>query len=68
MREWVDCRNRIVRADRPIPNMNGGLEARLPAVRQISVTQLEFLGDRLIAVQVLALQVIQQTAALADHH
>src|ERR1035437_4384603 len=33
-----------------------------------SVAQLQFLRDRLIAVQIYVLQVFEQTAALADHH
>ena len=33
-----------------------------------SVAQLQFLRDRLIAVQIYVLQVFEQAAALADHH
>lgn len=33
-----------------------------------SVAQLQFLRDRLIAVQIYGLQVFEQAAALADHH
>jgi len=33
-----------------------------------SVAQLQFLRDRLVAVQIFALQIFEQTAALADHH
>ena len=33
-----------------------------------SVAQLQFLRDRLIAVQICVLQVFEQAAALADHH
>ena len=38
------------------------------ALCKISVAQLEFLGDGLVAAQIRVLQVIEQAAALADHH
>lgn len=32
------------------------------------MAQLQFFCDRLVAVQIFALQIFEQTAALADHH
>jgi hypothetical protein len=33
-----------------------------------SVAQLQLFGDRLVTAQILALQIFEQAAALADHH
>jgi hypothetical protein len=38
------------------------------ALKKTSVTKFELLGDRLVAGHIRIVQVIEQTAALADHH
>ena len=45
------------------PAENGGAD-----LRKILVAQFQFLRDRLVTAQVRGLQVIEQAAALADHH
>jgi hypothetical protein len=41
---------------------------KVTAARKFSVTELQLLGDLLIAVDVRVVEIIQKTAALADHH
>ena len=52
----------------PDSKTEGRLEVKQPRLPQILVAQLELLGDRLITAQVGVLQIIEQAAALADHH
>src|ERR1035438_3123240 len=42
-------------------------ENQEPRLRESLVTQLQFLGDRLVTGQIHSLQIFQQAAALADH-
>jgi hypothetical protein len=51
------------------PKAEGGcMQVARAAPPQILVAQFQFLGDRLVTLFVLALQIIQKPPALADHH
>jgi|SRR5665213_667148 len=66
-REVCWLRNPAVRVNRKIPNRKSGLKQKSRASKKL-FAQLQLFGDRLVTAHVGALEVIQQAAALADHH
>jgi hypothetical protein len=61
--------NQAVRVSGPNLKAKGGLlKKQNRAFAKILVAQFQFLRDRLVTAQVRGLQVIQQAAALANHH
>jgi hypothetical protein len=70
----VNAVNRAVRVYRPGQIQFSGLILRVVASTELGSrpaplsAQFQFLGDGLVAAHVHVVQIIQQTASLADHH